>query len=136
MIHPWPSSTIADVRAIPLKVPFSHGGGDAQSGGQKWTALETLLVRVETKDGLVGWGEAFSYSSLGPVRAAVEDMVAPLVLGRTRSAVHAHAGRLGDRDQVLVEPEDAQRRVGRIGGLRPRNGVAVDHARSSQSLRR
>ena len=52
---------IAKVEAIPLRIPFSHGGGPAGWGGQPWSALDMLLIRVETESGIVGWGEAFSY---------------------------------------------------------------------------
>jgi L-alanine-DL-glutamate epimerase-like enolase superfamily enzyme len=39
-------------------------------------------VRVETDSGLVGWGEAFSYSCRRAVAAAVRDMIAPLAIGK------------------------------------------------------
>ena len=89
---------IEQVSAVPLRIPFSHGAATARSGGQAWTALETLLVRVETKGGLVGWGEAFSYSSLKPVQAAVEEMVAPLVVGREVTDI---AGFMRELQQTL-----------------------------------
>jgi D-galactarolactone cycloisomerase len=74
---------IARVEAIPLRIPFDHGGAKtAGFGGVDWTRLDMLLVRVETDDGLVGWGEAFSYNCRRAVQAAVEDMVAPLAIGR------------------------------------------------------
>ncbi len=73
---------IAELEAIPLKIPFSIGPVQPKSGGQPWTAQEIVLVRVETEDGLVGWGEAFSYSCQRPVVAAIEDMIAPLAVGR------------------------------------------------------
>lgn len=88
------SIKIERLDAIPLRIPFSHGAAAASSGGQPWTALEMLLVRVETKDGLIGWGEAFSYSCLKPVQAAVEEMVAPLVVGRQLTDIAAFMGEL------------------------------------------
>jgi D-galactarolactone cycloisomerase len=39
-------------------------------------------VRVETDSGLVGWGEAFSYSCRRAVVAALRDMIAPLAIGK------------------------------------------------------
>lgn len=81
---------IAEAEAIPLAIPFSPGGhlggqsGGGRAGweGQAWQALDVVLIRLETADGLVGWGEAFSYNCRRAVTAAFEDMVAPLVRGR------------------------------------------------------
>jgi len=43
----------------------------------------SLLVRVETEDGLVGWGEAFGFGSIATTRTAVDTLVGPLSVGRT-----------------------------------------------------
>lgn len=72
---------ITAVEAVPLEIPFTHGGKPFGWGGQAWTRLSILLVRVETDTGLVGWGEAFSYACRRAVQAAVEDMIAPVALG-------------------------------------------------------
>ncbi len=78
---------IVRAEAIPLAIPFSPGPfhpGAARAGweGQAWQALDVVLIRLETADGLVGWGEAFSYNCRRAVTAAFEDMVAPVVRGR------------------------------------------------------
>jgi L-alanine-DL-glutamate epimerase-like enolase superfamily enzyme len=76
------SLTIERIEAIPLKVPFERVGNPTGWRGRAWTGLETLLVRVETSDGLVGWGDAFAYHCQPAVRAALDRMVAPMALGR------------------------------------------------------
>ncbi len=78
---------IAQAKAIPLTIPFNAGPfnpGGARAGwmGQAWKGLDTVLIRLETADGLVGWGEAFSYNCRRAVACAFEDMVAPVVRGR------------------------------------------------------
>ena len=73
---------IAKVEAIPLSIPFTYGREPEDWRGNPGSRLSILLVRVETDQGLVGWGEAFSYNCLRSVKAAVEDMVAPAVIGR------------------------------------------------------
>ena len=70
------------IGVIPLRIPFSDGGGAAGLMPQKWTHLDIALVRVESAEGAVGWGEAFAYSCTSATVAAVRDMVAPLVVGR------------------------------------------------------
>jgi L-alanine-DL-glutamate epimerase-like enolase superfamily enzyme len=73
---------IASVEPIVLEIPFDHGGTPFGWGGQAWTRLSIVLVRVETDEGIVGWGEAFSYACRGAVHAAVRDMIAPVAVGR------------------------------------------------------
>ena len=73
---------IAKIDTIPLAIPFGTGADAAPLGGQHWQHLHTLLVRVETDTGLIGWGDAFAYQCLPVVQAAVEHQVAPLALGR------------------------------------------------------
>ena len=73
---------ITQIETIPIKIPFEPAGKPSGWGARAWSGLECLLVRVETEDGLVGWGEAFSYTCQRAVKAAIDDMVAPLALGR------------------------------------------------------
>ncbi|MGH6816499.1 MAG: mandelate racemase/muconate lactonizing enzyme family protein [Hyphomicrobiaceae bacterium] len=76
------SGPISRIDAIPLRIPFADGSAAVGLMPQKWTHLDICLVRVETTDGIVGWGEAFAYACLSATTAAVRDMVAPLVVGR------------------------------------------------------
>lgn len=73
---------IANIEAIPLAIPFDIGAPIKGFGGSDWSRLSTLIVKVETDSGLCGYGEAFSYNCLGAVKAAVEQMIAPAVIGR------------------------------------------------------
>ena len=66
--------------ALPLKCPMKMAGITI-------TKAENLLVRVESTDGLVGWGEAPSAptmtgDTLGGLVAAVRDHLATLLVGR------------------------------------------------------
>lgn len=73
---------ITSVEAIPLAVPFTYGADAMTHGtGASWKHLDFCLVRVETESGLVGWGEAFSYTCRRATTAAVHDMIAPLAIG-------------------------------------------------------
>ncbi len=80
---------IAQAEAIPLTIPFNPGGAQAGWMGQAWKGLDVVLIRLETADGLVGWGEAFSYNCRRAVGAAVDDMVAPLAVGREADDIAA-----------------------------------------------
>ena len=80
-----------------ISLPFTMDGPHNRFAGQLWDHLEILLVKVETEDGLVGWGEAFGHAAIASTKAAIDTIVAPLVIGRdatdinglTRSVLHA-----------------------------------------------
>jgi L-alanine-DL-glutamate epimerase-like enolase superfamily enzyme len=73
---------IKRVDAIACRVPFSDLYDGPRSVAQGWRHFDMVLVRVETEDGTVGWGESFAYSCLRATHAAVVDMVAPRAVGR------------------------------------------------------
>src|SRR3979490_2358431 len=65
--------------ALPLKSPMKMAGVTI-------TRAENLLVRIESADGTVGWGEAASApnmtgDTLGGLVAAVRDHLGPLLIG-------------------------------------------------------
>lgn len=74
---------IQSVEAVTLKIPFDDFFAGPRQKPRGWTHFDTALVKVTTKDGLVGWGEAFAYNCASAVRAMVTDTVAPLVVGRS-----------------------------------------------------
>ena len=73
---------IKSLDVIPLRIPFEDGSAGVGLMPTKWTHLEMALVRLETEDGTVGWGDGFSYVCQRATVAAIEDMVRPLVVGR------------------------------------------------------
>jgi L-alanine-DL-glutamate epimerase-like enolase superfamily enzyme len=73
---------IKSVESCVVALPFDMGGPAPRFAGRPWDFLEILLVRVETEDGLVGWGEAFGHAAIPSTRAALDTIVAPLVIGR------------------------------------------------------
>ncbi len=62
--------------------------------GRKWDHMEILLVRVETEDGLVGWGESFGHAAIPATKAALDSIVAPLVVGRDAGDINAINGQV------------------------------------------
>ena len=73
---------IAKVDIIPLAIPFEFGGKPYGWGKQVWSSLNTMLVRIETDTGIVGWGDAFAYSSRRAIQGILEEMVVPILIGR------------------------------------------------------
>ena len=80
---------ITSVEAIPLRIPFTHGGPSIAWAGSDWQFLEIVLVRVGTDSDLVGWGEAFSYNCQTAVVAMIEES-ASAVLAVSYTHLRAH----------------------------------------------
>lgn len=73
---------IVSVESSVVALPFEMGGPHPRFAGAQWDRMRMLLVRVETEDGLVGWGEAFGHAAIPATRAALDAIVAPLAIGR------------------------------------------------------
>ena len=73
---------IKSAEVISLRIPFTDGSAGTGLMPTKWTHLDMALVRLETEDGVVGWGDGFAYMCRGATVAALNDMVLPLVVGR------------------------------------------------------
>jgi L-alanine-DL-glutamate epimerase-like enolase superfamily enzyme len=78
---------IVAVETRVVSLPFDMGGPHPTFAGHPWTRMEILLVRVESEDGFVGWGEAFGHAAIPATRMALDTIVAPLVLGRDSSDI-------------------------------------------------
>ena len=85
---------VSRIETIPLAIPHDSGGPPPAWGGRAWEALNILLVRVETEDGRVGWGEAFSYNCMPAVRAMIDATLGPVVVGRDATDIAALAREL------------------------------------------
>lgn len=80
---------IAELESIPLAIPFSHGGKTGGFRGLDWSKIFTVLVRVETAEGVTGWGEAFGYGTWKAVKGILDELIPPLVLDREISDIGA-----------------------------------------------
>ena len=87
---------ITAIESSVVSLPFDMGGPHPLFAGQPWNQLDILIVKVETADGLVGWGEAFGHTAIPATKTALDTIVAPLLVGRdaadinglTRAALH------------------------------------------------
>jgi muconate cycloisomerase len=109
--------TIRRVDAIPVVLPLKKPM--LMGGGQRFDHAQTLLVRIEAANGLVGWGEASAAPTmtgdlLPGMVAAVNDHLAPLLTGRnaldrarlTRATAVAIIGNTGAKaacDLALID---------------------------------
>ena len=79
---------IIKAETVLVSIPFAAGGIPPWSfGGEPKFAFDTLLVRLETRSGVVGWGEAFSRNEDTSLKDLIDARVLPLVLGRDASQI-------------------------------------------------
>jgi D-galactarolactone cycloisomerase len=80
---------ITAIESHVVALPFDMGGPKPLFAGQPWDHLEILVVKVETEDGLVGWGEAFGHAAIPATKTALDTIVAPLCIGRDAGDINA-----------------------------------------------
>ncbi|HML13347.1 MAG TPA: enolase C-terminal domain-like protein, partial [Xanthobacteraceae bacterium] len=114
--HDRPPLVIQRVDAIPVALPLEK---PMKMAGVTITHAQNLLVRIEAKDGTVGWGEAASAptmtgDTLGGLVAAARDHLAPLLIGqdawqrpalvrRMRAALVGNTGAHSAVEMALVD---------------------------------
>lgn len=96
---------ITDADVIRLRVPFTDGSRGEGLFHQRWTHLDFVLLRLRTDTGLVGWGEAFSYSCAEAVESLTRSAVVPLLLGRDPT----------NPEPILAELKQRLHIIGRYG---------------------
>lgn len=82
---------IQAIETIVLRVPYTTGGSaDTEAwGGKAWQTADALLVKVVTDAGVTGWGEAFGYNAIAATKTAIDQMLAPMCLGRDPLAIES-----------------------------------------------
>lgn len=73
---------ITRIEPLLIAVPYEHGGPKPTRQGTLWSAMNTLLVRVDTDTDIVGWGEGFGFAACPATAAALSRVVAPQAIGR------------------------------------------------------
>jgi L-alanine-DL-glutamate epimerase-like enolase superfamily enzyme len=72
---------ITRVSGIVYRQQLKAGDPKPKFAGEGRNAFETVLVRVETDSGPVGWGEAFPHRIWPAVKSLIETLIAPACIG-------------------------------------------------------
>jgi L-alanine-DL-glutamate epimerase-like enolase superfamily enzyme len=100
---------IAKAETILLSLPFEAGGTPPWSfGGKPANSFDVLLVRLETENGLAGWGEAFSRGRDVALKQTIDTRLLPLIIGRDASQI----------SKIKHDLEFQLHNFGRIGGIK------------------
>jgi D-galactarolactone cycloisomerase len=72
---------ITGVSGVVYRQQLKPGGPQPKFAGEGRNAFETMLVKVETDSGIVGWGEAFPHRVWPAVKSLLEKLIAPACIG-------------------------------------------------------
>jgi D-galactarolactone cycloisomerase len=93
---------ITALSTIVLRLPFPHDGPPLLFAGKPREGMEMLLLRVDTDEGITGWGEPFGPGIWPATCATIEALIAPLAIGR-------------DAAQIDTLIDDLQRKLHALG---------------------
>lgn len=96
---------ISRVEPIVLRLPYEHGAAKPALGIDSGTirrTMDTLMVRVDTDEGITGWGEAFGFATVPVTVPAIRDVIAPLAVGRDAADIGGLARDLKRRLQNMM----------------------------------
>ena len=68
---------ITKIDVITIGLPFENPGPESSFAIADKNFLKSLLIKIETDKGLIGWGEAFGYTSIETTKAALKTMIIP-----------------------------------------------------------
>ena len=71
---------IRKIETIVLRVP--NQAGSFYSSQARFPERNSLLVRITSDDGLIGWGEGGQYGPPEPVATCIDDVLAPRLIGQ------------------------------------------------------
>lgn len=110
---------IRSIEIIRISIPFSAGTELRQNHGEakeddafnaaspRHRRMESLMLKITTDSGLVGWGEAFGHGSNPVTFKALSDVVGPMFIGT----------RLDEREQTLEKARRALHGFGSTGAM-------------------
>jgi L-alanine-DL-glutamate epimerase-like enolase superfamily enzyme len=82
---------IVKIETLVLHVPVKAGARTdaAVWGDGNHPVAEAVLVKVITSEGIEGWGEAFGFRTASLVKAAMDEVIAPLCIGQDAEQIGA-----------------------------------------------
>ena len=111
--------TITSIDIIRLSIPFTAGTEERRqvaaaqdddafnAASPRHRRMESLMVKVTTAQGLVGWGEAFGHGSNSVTFTALQNLIAPLFIGTS----------VADRSRTLEAAKRALHGFGSTGPI-------------------
>src|SRR5213078_2493595 len=99
---------ITRVETHVVTLPMVIAGATPRLRDRAVTSIDVLLVRIDTDEGISGWGESFGHRIFPAPRAAIDTVLGPMCVGR-------------EATQIAAIHDDLQRLLHGIG----RNGPTI-----------
>jgi D-galactarolactone cycloisomerase len=80
-----------------IRVKCDTGAPPRAFAGLGWATLDTLLLRLDTDQGITGWGEGFGHAACPATRAALATQVVPALIGADARDIRGLMRRLAER---------------------------------------
>src|SRR5215468_3616782 len=80
---------ITRVQTFVVTLPMVIEGATPRLRDRAVTSIDVLLVRVDTDQGVSGWGEAFGHRIVPATRAAIDTVLGPMCIGRDPTRIEA-----------------------------------------------
>jgi D-galactarolactone cycloisomerase len=94
---------ITNVEPILVALPYEDGAPPRESApGHSAEAVLSLFVKVETDEGITGWGEAFGFATVPVTIPAIAEVLGPLAIGQDPTDIEAVAEDLRRRYQNMM----------------------------------
>ena len=82
---------ITKIETIVVNMPMVIAGNvTPKQGGVARTSMDTLLVRIDTDEGITGWGEGFGHRIFTATRAALDSFIGPMCIGQDPTEIVEH----------------------------------------------
>jgi D-galactarolactone cycloisomerase len=91
---------ISSITTTLIHIPY-EAGAPTKLAGQSWSRMAILLVRVDTDEGVTGWGEAFGHAIAPATKATLDTIVAAHFIGRDRTDAEALMGEMFQRLHIF-----------------------------------
>ncbi len=80
---------ITKVETFLVKMPMIiEGNVIPTAGGAPRTSMHTLMVRIDTDEGVSGWGEGFGHRIFTATKAAIDSFIGAMCIGRDPTAIN------------------------------------------------
>ena len=73
---------ITNLEVYELKIPFSIGIKSSSADFLKQDGMDFCVIKIETDNGITGWGDAFSFNCRRAVSEVILNMVKPHLIGK------------------------------------------------------